>query len=112
MNISGLRVRITIQKNETVVDKYGNHKSTWTDFFTCWASAVTSGLSASEKESAGHTTEANKLDITVRYSTETAAINSKQYRVLLAGRIYDILSIDEMGFKHNSRKLHTQLTER
>ena len=112
MNISGLRVRITIQKNETVVDKYGNHKSTWTDFFTCWASAVTSGLSASEKESAGHTTEADKLDITVRYSTETAAINSKQYRVLLAGRIYNIQSIDEMGFKHNSRKLHTQLTER
>lgn len=112
MNISGLRVRITIQKNDTVVDKYGNHKSTWTDFFTCWASAVTSGLSASEKESAGHTTEADKLDITVRYSTETAAINSKQYRVLLAGRIYNILSIDEMGFKHNSRKLHTQLTER
>lgn len=112
MNISGLRVRITIQKNETVVDKYGNHKSTWTDFFTCWASAVTSGLSASEKESAGHTTEANKLDITVRYSTETAAINSKQYRVLLASRIYNILSIDEMGFKHNSRRLHTQLTER
>lgn len=112
MNISGLRVRITIQKNETVVDKYGNHKSTWTDFFTCWASAVTSGLSASEKESAGHTTEADKLDITVRYSTETAAINSKQYRVLLAGRIYNILSIDEMGFKHNSRRLHIQLTER
>ena len=112
MNISGLRVRITIQKNETVVDKYGNHKSTWTDFFTCWASAVTSGLSISEKESAGHTTEADKLDITVRYSTETATINSKQYRVLLAGRIYIILSIDEMGFKHNIRKLHTQLTER
>ena len=112
MNISGLRVRITIQKNDTVVDKYGNHKSTWTDFFTCWASAVTSGLSASEKESAGHTTEADKLDITVRYSTETAAINSKQYRVLLAGRIYNILSIDEMGFKHNSRRLHIQLAER
>ena len=112
MNISGLRVRITFQKNETVVDKYGNHKSAWTDFFSCWASAVTSGLSASEKESAGHTTEADKLDITVRYSTETAAINSKQYRVLLAGRIYNILSIDEMGFKHNSRKLHTELTER
>jgi len=27
MNIAGLRVRITIQKNETVVDKYGNHTS-------------------------------------------------------------------------------------
>ena len=112
MNISGLRVRITIQKNETVVDKYGNHKSEWTDFFSCWASAVTSGLSASERESAGHTTEADKLDIIVRYSTETAEVNSKQYRVLLAGRIYNILSIDEMGFKRNSRKLHTELVER
>ena len=112
MNISGLRVRITIQKNETVVDKYGNHKSEWTDFFSCWASAVTSGLSASERESAGHTTEADKLDIIVRYSTETAEVNSKQYRVLLAGRIYNILSIDEMGFKRNSRKLHTELSER
>ena len=112
MNISGLRVRITIQKNETAVDKYGNHKSEWTDFFSCWASAVTSGLSASERESAGHTTEADKLDIIVRYSTETAEVNSKQYRVLLAGRIYNILSIDEMGFKRNSRKLHTELSER
>ena len=27
-------------------------------------------------------------------------------------KIYNILSIDEMGFKHHSRKLHTQLTER
>ena len=41
MNIAGLRVRITIQKNETIVDKYGNHKTGWTDYFKCWATAVT-----------------------------------------------------------------------
>ncbi len=112
MNIAGLRVRVTIQKNETVVDKYGNHKSEWKDYFTCWATAITSGLSSSEGESAGHTVEADRLDITVRYFTETAAVNSKQYRILLGERIYNILSIDEMGFKRNSRKLHTELTER
>ena len=112
MNIAGLRVRITIQKNETVVDKYGNHTSAWTDYFSCWATAVTSGLSAKEEETAGHTVEADRLDITVRWSSETAAVNSKQYRVMLCGRIYNILSIDEMGFKHNSRKLHAQLSER
>ena len=112
MNIAGLRVRVTIQKNETVVDKYGNHKSEWRNYFTCWATAVTSGLSSREDESAGHTVEADRLDITVRYSTETAAINSKQYRILLGERTYNILSIDEMGFKRNSRKLHTELTER
>ena len=112
MNIAGLRVRITIQRNETVTDKYGNHKSVWLDYFTCWATAVTSGLSSSEDETTGHTVEADRLDMTVRYSSETAAVNSKQYRILMGGRIYNILSIDEMGFKHNSRKLHTELTER
>ena len=112
MNIAGLRVRITIQKNETVVDKYGNHTSAWTDYFSCWATAVASGLSSKEEETAGHTVEADRLDITVRWSSETAVVNSKQYRVMLGGRIYNILSIDEMGFKHNSRKLHAQLSER
>ena len=112
MNIAGLRVRITIQKNTTATDQYGNHKSVWRDYFTCWATAVTSGLSSKEEETAGHTVEADRLDITVRWSSETAAVDSKQYRVLLNGRIYDILSIDEMGFRHNSRKLHTSLAER
>ena len=112
MNISGLRVRITIQKNETVTDRYGNHKSVWQDYFTCWATAVTSGLSSSEDEAAGHTVEADRLDMTVRWSSETAAVDSKGYRILLGGRIYNILSIDEMGFRHNSRKLHTELSER
>ena len=112
MNIAGLRVRITLQKHETVVDKYGNHTSAWTDYFSCWATAVTSGLSSKEEEAAGHTVEADRLDFTVRWSSETAVVNSKQYRVMLGGRIYNILSIDEMGFKHNSRKLHAQLSER
>ena len=52
------------------------------------------------------------LDITVRWCSETAAVNSKQYRILIGSRIYDITGIDEMGFRHNSRKFHTQLRER
>ncbi|MCR4669121.1 MAG: phage head closure protein [Clostridia bacterium] len=112
MRVSGLRVRIVIQKNETVTDRYGNHRSAWEDFHTCWASAVASGLSSREEEAAGHTIEADRLDITVRWSSETAAVDSKQYRILLNGRIYNILSIDDMGFKHNSRKFHAELAER
>ena len=112
MNIAGLRTRIVIQRNETVTDKNGNHKNVWTDYFACWATAVTSGLSVREEESASHIVEADRLDITVRYSSETAIVNSKQYRVLLGNRIYNILTIDEMGFKHNSRKFKTELVER
>ena len=112
MRIGGLRIRITIQKSTAAADRIGNHISAWTNFHTCWASAVTSGLSSSEKEAAGHTVEEDRLDITVRYSSETAAVNSKQYRIMIGDRIYDILSIDEMGFKKNSRLFHTQLKER
>ena len=101
-----------IQKNETATDQYGNHKSVWQDYFTCWATAVTSGLSTKEEESAGHTVEADRLDLTVRWSTETAVVNSKQFRVLIGDRVYNILSIDEMGFRHSSRKFHTELSER
>ena len=52
------------------------------------------------------------MDITVRHSSETAAVNSKQYRILLLGRTYNIISIDDMGFRHNSRKFYTELVER
>jgi len=112
MNIAGMRVRITIQKNVTRKDKYQNHISVWENYFSCWATCVASGRSIEETHNAASTQESDLLDITVRYCSETAAINSKEYRILLGGRIYDITSIDEMGFKKNSRKFHTELRER
>lgn len=112
MNIAALRVRITIQKNETVVDENANHKSAWTDYFTCWATATASGKSAEETNEAGTTQEADRLDFTVRYSSETAAVDSKHFRVVLGDRIYNILGIDDMGFRRTCRKLNTILVTR
>ena len=37
MNVAALRSKVTFQKNETVTDKYGNHKNVWTDYYTCFA---------------------------------------------------------------------------
>ena len=112
MDIGALRTRITIQKNETAVDQYRNHSSVWKDWFSCWATAVASGKSAEETQNAATTQEADRLDFTVRWCSETAVVNTKQYRVLLDGRIYDIRSIDEMEFGKRGRKLHTELVER
>lgn len=109
MNVSGLNVRIMIQKSVSRKDRYGNHTSVWTDYFPCWAAAVASGQSAEETHEAGHTQEADRLDITVRWCSETAAVDSKQYRIIIAGRAYDITGIEEMGFKKNSRKFHVKL---
>ena len=108
MDIGALRVRIIIQKSSTTVDKYGNHISSWTDYFSCWATANTSGRQSDETEKAAVTQEKNAVDFTVRYSPEVAAVNSKEYRILHDGRIYNIRSVDEMGFKKNSRKFHTE----
>ena len=112
MNIAALRVRITIQKNETMVDENANHTSAWTDYFTCWATAVASGKSAEETSEAGTTQEADRLDFTIRFSSETAAIDSKHYRVKLGDRIYDIVGVDDMGFRRTCRKLNTILVAR
>ena len=110
MNIAGMRVRITIQKNESVTDKYGNHKTAWKDYFKCWTTA--SNQTGEETKESGTTTEEDRMDFTVRYSSETAAVVSTKYRILLMDRIYDIDHVDDMGFKKNSRKFHAHLTER
>lgn len=112
MNIAALRVRITIQKNETMVDENANHTSAWTDYFTCWATAVASGKSAEETSEAGTTLEADRLDFTIRFSSETAAIDSRHYRVKLGDRIYNIVGVDDMGFRRTCRKLNSILVAR
>ena len=107
MNIAGLNVRIMIQKNVTVTDRIGNHKSVWTDYFSCWATA--SDQSGDESEEASQTREADRMDFTVRYCSETAAVTAKGYRMLLGDRIYNIIHVDDMGFRKNSRKFQTKL---
>ena len=110
MNIAGLNIRIMIQKNETVTDRIGNHKSVWIDYFSCWATA--SDQTGEEGEEASQTKEKERIDFTVRYCSETAAVASKGYRILLGDWIYNIIHIDEMGFRKNSRKFKAELEER
>ena len=110
MHIAGMRVRITLQKNETVTDAYGNHANVWAPYHSCWATA--SSQMGQEKETAATTNEEDRMDFTVRYSSETAAVVSTKYRILLMDRIYDIDHVDDMGFKKNSRKFHAHLVKR
>lgn len=110
MHIAGMRVRITLQKNETVVDTYGNHTNTWTDYFTCWATA--SAQTGQETDEAATTNEEDRMDFTVRYSSETATVVSTKFRIILMDRIYDIDHVDDMGFRKNSLKFHAHLVKR
>ena len=95
MNIAAMRVRVTFQKNTVIVDKYGNHKTGWADYFSCWATVGTS----SGSESSG----------VVIYCSELADVESTKYRIIAEGRTYNITYVNPMGYKHNSLKFNCKL---
>ena len=99
MDVAALRSKVTFQKNETVTDKYGNHKNAWTDYYTCFATIGGEGLASSKEEQvAGTTVEEASMTVTVRYCAKAAAIT------LFMGELYNIENIDHMNFRKRSLK--------
>lgn len=107
MNIGRLNVRITFQKNDVVIDEIGNHTNKWVDYYSCYAS--TSTKRGDEMSAIGQIVVSEELDFTVRFSSEVANILPDRYRIRLLDRTYNIKSVDDMAFKHNSIKFHTEL---
>ena len=103
MNIPLLNKVITIQKQTTVTDAIGNHTNTWTDYYSCHATI--SNETNSEDETAGVTVDNTNTDFTIRYCALTSIITPTEYRVVMDGEIFDILSVDHMNFKRKSIKL-------
>ena len=103
MNIALNSERITFQKNTTVIDENANHRTSWEDYFTCWAYVGTG--SGSETESAGLTVEHKDLTFTVRYCSELSALDSVRHRVVFKGQTYNIQSVDMMSYKHKTIKV-------
>lgn len=110
MNIAAMNVRLTIQKNEVIEDKYGNHTNAWTDFYTCWATPVQSG--GSEKLEAGTTISTDAIDFTVRYAKCLEGLDSTKIRILMGDVIYNVTAIDPMGFHHRSLKFKCEKVKR
>ena len=105
MDVAALRSKVTFQKNETVTDKYGNHKNAWTDYYTCFATIGGEGLASSkEEEVAGTTVEDFSMTVTVRYCSKAAAVTSTRFRVMIMDEVYNIENIDHMNFRKRSLK--------
>ena len=94
--IERLNEKITIQKNETVVDKYGNHKSEWTDYFSCHAYANTY---VKEEEEGVTTSDERSITFAVRFCSELKGITSTGYRVVFRDETYNIESVDMMNWQ-------------
>ena len=110
MDVAALNVRVTFQVNETVTDKYGNHKNTWTDYYSCYATI--SGENGKEQAVVGETVENTDMNVTVRYCSETAAITSTKHRIVFNDEIYDILAVDHLNFKKNALKFRCRKARR
>ena len=102
MDIAAMNVRITIQRNETIIDRYGNHKNAWTDYYSCYATI--SGEGGQEQAVVGETVENTEISFTVRYSSETALVTSTKYRISYAGETYNILAVDHLNMKKHALK--------
>ena len=104
MNIRKLNEKVTIQKNCLLTDDVGNHRNTWSDFFTCHATV--GGEQAAEKENAGLTVDDAGMTVTVRYCRQTAELNALQYRVLFRGEIYNITNVNHLNFRKKALKIN------
>ena len=109
MDIAAMNLRITFQKQEVVKDKYGNHTTEQADYMTCWATASGSG---NETEAAGTTNPLETIDFTTRWCEALSKVTSDGYRIIADGKIYNILYVNPMGYKHNSLKFHCELVKR
>ena len=118
MNIAAMRVRVTFQKNETVTDKYGNHKNTWTDYFSCYATAgsstaVGANATGTGSESTGVVIRSEEsIAFTCRWCEALSAVTSTGYRLVCEGKNYNITYVNPMGYKHNSIKFSCELEDK
>ena len=106
MKIALLNEKITVQKNTSVTDSIGNHRTEWSDYHTCYATISGEESSVSgENAVVGQTVSDSKIAFTIRWCGTASAINSTEYRVLFRNELYNITGIDHMNFKKKSIKL-------
>lgn len=110
MKIGLLNTHIEIQKSSVVTDKYGNHKNEWTPYYTCHATV--SSESPKEGTAAGVIVDSSKLDFTVRYCRQAAAVTSTGYRIVFGEDLYNILGVDHMNFRNKAVKFLCQKASR
>lgn len=110
MDIARLNKRVTFQRSTLVTDEIGNHRNTWTDYFSC--SATISEESGEEERDAGQKNYTDTLSVTVRYCRKIAAITPSEYRIVIDGTPYDISSVDHFLYRNQMLKFRCRRMSR
>ena len=113
MEIALLNERITFQRNVTLTDRIGNHRNSWENDFSCFATVGgESGRSGKETAVAGTTVEDADRTFTVRWCGQTANIGTTSHRILFNDEIYNIVAVDHMNYKKKCIKFRCRKARR
>ena len=110
MDIGKMRSRITIQQAVVQKDAIGNHTNAWEDFYSC--AAYANLASGKEYGAAGQTLGSDTLVFEVRWCERLRELDSAKYRILFGGNIYNIITVDDVQFRHERLKLTAQRERR
>lgn len=110
MKIGQWRERILIQKNGIEVDKAGNQKNIWTDYYSC--QAYVNNLSGKEYWEAAQVNQEASLYFIVRYCSELKQMDSTQYRIVFRRELYNITFVDFMQYQNKTLKLRAEKVKR
>ena len=110
MDIGKMRSRITIQQAVVQKDAIGNHTNAWEDFYSC--AAYANLASGKEYGAAGQTLGTDTLVFEVRWCERLRELDSAKYRILFGGNIYNIITVDDVQFRHERLKLTAQRERR
>ena len=94
MEISLLNQRITFQQNTILTDHIGNHRNSWENDFSCYATVGgESDRNGKETAVAGTVVEDTDISFTVRWCGQTANVGTTSHRIIFKDEIYNIVSM-------------------
>lgn len=103
MDSGAYRSLVTIHQYVSGFDDIGNPSEEWQDYKTCYA--YVNGLSGREYWEAAVVHGENTVEFVFRWKPFFNSMNTKQYRILFNGGIYDITSIDNIQFRNKTVKI-------
>lgn len=103
MDSGAYRSLVTIQQYVSGFDDIGNPSEEWQEYKTCYA--YVNGLSGREYWEAAVVHGEDTVEFVFRWKPFFDSMNTKQYRLLFSGGIYDITSIDNIQFRNKTVKI-------
>lgn len=103
MDSGAYRNLVTIQKYVEGFDDIGNPSNKWTDYAQAYGYA--NSLSGREYWEAANVQQENTVEFVFRWKPFFDVMNTKQYRLVFRGRIYNINMIDNIQFRNKTVKI-------